>query len=78
MFVKVQSSAFASAINISGFDIITVRRVHGGYALSVCPAPLDGPKCEDIANFPGEQQALAAFNSLMKAIENGDNYWEPG
>ena len=76
MFVKVQNPTFASAINISKFHTITVRRNGEGYALSAAPAPLpDMGAYQDIATFSNERQAQMAFNDLMNAIAAGEHYW---
>lgn len=75
MFVKVQDSMFASAINISKFDVITVRRTNRGYALSAHNVPLQSDAFHDIATFSSEQQALTAFDSLMHAIANNEPCW---
>ena len=76
MFVKVQESTFASAINIRKFHIITVRRNGNGYVLSAYHVPLkDMESYQDIATFSNESQAQMAFNSLMNAIADGKNYW---
>lgn len=76
MFVKVQDPIFASAINISKFHTITVRRDGNGYALSVAALPLTGMEAyQDIATFSSEHQAQMAFTSLMNAIAAGEHYW---
>ena len=75
MFVKTQDPTFASVINISKFDVITVRRTNRGYALSVYNVPLQGDAFHDIATFSGEQQALTALDSLMHAIANNEPCW---
>ena len=76
MFVKVQDPTFASALNISKFDTIVVHRVNSGYALSIANLPLsDINAYQRIATFTVEQQAKAAFDNLMVAIADGENYW---
>lgn len=74
MFVKVQDPTFASALNISKFDAITIRRTQAGYALSAYIIPFQG-EYHDIAVFGSLEQAKKAFDSLMTAIANGEHYW---
>ena len=76
MFVKTQDPTFASAINVSKFDVITVRRIDGNYKLSVYNTPLKGIHAyEDIATFSSSQQAQMAFDNLMVAIAANKPYW---
>ena len=75
MFAKVQDPTFATAINISKFDAITVRRTDRGYALSVYNEPLQSDAFHDIATFPSEQQTQMVFENLMVAIADGKPYW---
>ena len=75
MFVKVQDPTFASAINVSKFDVITVRHIDGDYKLSVYNAPLEGMHAyQDIATFSSSQEAQNAFNYLMVAIAENKPY----
>ena len=48
MFAKVQDPTFASAINISKFHTITVRRNGNGYALSAALVPFRMEDYQDI------------------------------
>ena len=74
MFVKNKEAMFASATNISKFDVITVRRMPNGFALSAYFVPLqDMDSYHDIAIYPSKHDALPAFDSLMQAIAK--TYW---
>lgn len=76
MFAKTQDSAFASAINVSKFDVITVRRDGSNYKLSVYNVPLEGMHAyQDIASFPSSQAAITALDSLMHAMANNEPCW---
>lgn len=77
MFAKVMGDpAFASAVNVTKFDVIVVRRSEGSYKISAYNVPLkDMGSYTDIATFDGEHQAMMAFDNLMVAIADGQPYW---
>ena len=76
MFVKVQDSMFASAININNFDVITVRRHGSEFKISAYKDPFESEHSyNDIASFASSQQAIQALVRLMEAVARKEPYW---